>query len=325
VELLNKTEDNGATGTTLGMDDTFARTISGTENALADFDVTDFDTAPEGTNLVQYFSAGKNVSINGFAQIQDGAFRPNVYWGSGTGTRGGSDNGGRVHAADILAHVDDGAGNITYKYFLKADQIAAALLGYNLTGQFWDNGFGALRNGTVTSPGTLVTGTAADCFRNFMRYVLDIDAMVVYDANLNGLYNTGDAVLFSLVDDSSYMKQKVWNEALDSNVDTPFAGRYFSGNTIFLYSNGTVQTYFDPGTGIFFGSYVATANNEYFMTILAGQNNPARGIELQGLDIGNYVTDGPPPHVVIPEPSTILLIIGSGLALGAGILRKRVR
>jgi hypothetical protein len=150
-----------------------------------------------------------------------------------------------------------------------------------------------------------------DEINNFLRYVMDIDALVIQDVNGDGVYDEEeDYILFSLVDDGRFTKMPYWGlygyDPVDVK-DTPFADEYFSGETIFLYHNCEVTTYFDPATGIFFGESIGTTGGY----TLWGTPNDI--YDLNALDIG-----------LVPEPTTTILIIGAGLALGAGIMRRRL-
>jgi len=160
--------------------------------------------------------------------------------------------------------------------------------------------------------GTPVAGY--DALNNFMRYVFDIDAVVVEDVDGDGEFDVGDDyVLFSVVDDGLYSQYNVWGTNAGDD-DAFFAGQYFDGDTIFMYDGTSVTTYFDAAAGIFFGQSISTATG--FGT---GQTLWAMGdlvYDLDALDIG-----------ILPEPSTIFLMIGSasGLAVLAGIMRRRMR
>jgi len=154
-----------------------------------------------------------------------------------------------------------------------------------------------------------------DKLNNFLRYVMDIDALVVEDKDADGTFDAGDDyILFSLTDDGTWSKFKDWGTSDLFGINTSFDGEYYDGNTVFLYDGTSVTTWFAPhnavsGTAIFFGEEVSTT----VATLMAG----AFDFDLDTLDIGG----------VIPEPSTILLMLGSasGLAFAAGTLRKRVR
>ena len=147
-----------------------------------------------------------------------------------------------------------------------------------------------------------------DTLEYFMQWVFDIDALVIEDANNNGVFDVGsDYIMFSVLDDGTWGDVVNWTNIIADGTDvTNFDGEYFDGNTVFLYDGNTVQTWFDPGSSMFFGQYVSTIP----ATLLAGM-------------MGDYDLDA--LDITIPEPSTIILIIGSCLAVGAGILRKKMR
>jgi hypothetical protein len=154
---------------------------------------------------------------------------------------------------------------------------------------------------------TAVAGHEA--INNFLRYVMDIDALVIQDVNGNGVYDEEeDYILFSLVDDGLFTKMLPWGAAqTGTGTDTPFEGEYFDGDVIFLYHNCEVTTYFDPNTGIFFGEAIGTTPGFTLWSI--------PGLyDMNALDIG-----------LVPEPTTMILVIGAGLALGAGVLRRKLR
>ncbi|MFH1549118.1 MAG: PEP-CTERM sorting domain-containing protein [Planctomycetota bacterium] len=148
-----------------------------------------------------------------------------------------------------------------------------------------------------------------------MKYVFDIDALVIEDVDDDGVFDIGDDyVLFSVVDDGLYSLYQQWGTTINDDVDAFFGGQYFDGDTIFLYDGTSVTTYFDAASGIFFGSPISTATG-----FPAGQTLWAMGdlvYDLDALDIG-----------ILPEPSTIFLMIGSasGLAVLAGVMRRRLR
>ncbi|RKY28109.1 MAG: hypothetical protein DRP79_02565, partial [Planctomycetota bacterium] len=121
-----------------------------------------------------------------------------------------------------------------------------------------------------------------------------------------------DYILFSLVDDGRFYRMPQWGEyytSIEEAASTYFDGEYFSGETIFLYHNCEVTTWFDPATGIFFGESIGTTAG----ATLWGSIGLTDIYDLNALDIG-----------LVPEPTTIILIIGAGLALGAGILRRKM-
>ncbi len=147
-----------------------------------------------------------------------------------------------------------------------------------------------------------------EALNDFMRYVFDIDAVVVQDINGNGHFDEGvDYILFSVRDDGLFTKMLGWdNQATGIIYDTPYEGQFFDGDTIFLYDGLNVITYFDPGNGVFFGENITPLPTFWSGALGA--------YELDGLDIG-----------VGPEPGSILLIVGAGFGLVAGLIRKKVR
>ena len=260
----------------------------------------------------------------------------------------------RFHEADVLTSLTDD----TEIYFEHAWEIAGTMLGKKFweSGYVWSNELGAVATrsyatglyqllGNIYLPTMINTGggvwdfpgavnptakstwgfldvatdTAVagyDDINYFIKYVMDIDALVVEDVDGDGRFDEGeDYILFSLVDDSMYTGMTPWWGGAGTVDTSGLAGQYFSGETVFLYDGDTVQTWFDPWNGtraIFFGQSVTTNPG----TLLGG----AFGwYELNSLDIGLTTT------CVIPEPATIMLIVGAGIALGAGILRRKVR
>jgi hypothetical protein len=157
-----------------------------------------------------------------------------------------------------------------------------------------------------------------DELNNFMRYVFDIDALVVEDVDGDGEFDEGDDyVLFSVVDDSLFTMYAEWGSqygALDKN----FSGEYFDGDTIFLYDGTSVTVFFDAEAGIFFGNAISTATGYGSAATLWAMYD---AYDLDALDI-SIIDIG-----IIPEPSTIFLMIGSasGLAVVAGFMRRKLR
>ena len=161
--------------------------------------------------------------------------------------------------------------------------------------------------------GTPVAGY--DALNNFMRYVFDIDALVVEDVDGDGEFDVGDDyVLFSVVDDGLYSQYHPWDtNQYAHDIDAFFQGQYFDGDTIFLYDGTSVTTFFDAATGVFFGHSISTATGYGSAVTLWAMYDI---YDLDALDIG-----------ILPEPSTIFLMIGSasGLAVVAGIMRRKLR
>ena len=259
------------------------------------------------------------------------------YWNAGQA---------HFHEADVLAQTT-GSSKV---YFEHAWKIAGTMLGKKFweSGYIWSNELGAVvtrdyttelhsLSGSIYLPGMINTGggvwdfpgavlptsqstwgfldiatdTAVAGYGDvnyFIKYVMDIDALVVEDVDGDGRFDEGeDYILFSLVDNDIYTSMQQWS-GVGASVQVA-AGGYFSGETIFLYDGDTVQTWFDPWDGaraIFFGQSITTNPG----TLLGG----AYGwYELNALDI------------TVPEPATMILIIGAGIALGAGILRRKLR
>ncbi|MFH1549636.1 MAG: hypothetical protein ABIH04_03665 [Planctomycetota bacterium] len=159
--------------------------------------------------------------------------------------------------------------------------------------------------------GTPVAGY--DALNNFMKFVFDIDALVVEDVDDDGEFDVGDDyVLFSVVDDGLYNMYNVWGTDIGDD-DAFFAGQYFDGDTIFMYDGTSVTTFFDAEAGIFFGQSIDTATGYGTGQTLWSMYNI---YDLDALDIG-----------ILPEPSTIFLMIGSasGLAVVAGVMRRKMR
>ncbi|MFH1549861.1 MAG: PEP-CTERM sorting domain-containing protein, partial [Planctomycetota bacterium] len=158
-----------------------------------------------------------------------------------------------------------------------------------------------------------------EALNNFMRYAFDIDALVVEDVDGDGEFDVGDDyVLFSVVDDGLYSKYAAWGDTYgghEMNMD----GQYFDGDTIFLYDGTSVTTFFDAEAGIFFGNSISTATGYGSAVTLWAMGDLV--YDLDALDI-SIVDIG-----IIPEPSTIFLMIGSasGLAVVAGIMRRKLR
>ncbi|MFH1550822.1 MAG: PEP-CTERM sorting domain-containing protein [Planctomycetota bacterium] len=84
-------------------------------------------------------------------------------------------------------------------------------------------------------------------------------------------------------------------------------------DAIFLYDGTSVTTFFDAEAGIFFGNSISTATGYGVGSTLWSMYDI---YDLDALDIG-----------ILPEPSTIFLMIGSasGLAVVAGVMRRKLR
>jgi hypothetical protein len=321
--VKHMTTEGGTDANSMGLSNMGANGSS--YQVISDFSVTN---AAVDANKTQYLTSGKS----GAYQFGGGMLSSTtgyVSWGA-NGANRGSGQSGKASPGDVMLRQVDLSDPenplIKYNYFAKAWQIAGILLGYDwtATNTKWDNATGNVVNATTNAK---VTGDGADTVRNFLRYVMAIQGLVVYDAVDNGAsYSSStDAILFSLVGDNYYTKGMMWGDTGPEaiQVSTPFAGQYFRGDVVFLYQGTTITTYFDPQNDIFFGQHISTGDTRYYNTIW---NNQKGLYHLGGLDI-SYALDGdiPPGPVPIPEPSTIILIIGSALALGAGIIRKRVR
>jgi hypothetical protein len=147
-----------------------------------------------------------------------------------------------------------------------------------------------------------------DDLNDFLRYVMDIDALVVQDINGDGVYDEeADYILFSLVDDGLFTKMLPWGALSGAALDTLYDGVYFDGDFIFLYHNGVVVPYFDPSTGIFFGESIGTTPGSTLWGSVGVY-------DLNAMDIG-----------LVPEPTTMILIVGAALAASAGIVRRKLR
>jgi len=157
-----------------------------------------------------------------------------------------------------------------------------------------------------------------EALNSFMRYAFDIDALVVEDVDGDGEFDVGnDYVLFSVVDDGLYSKYAAWGDTYGTH-DMNMDGQYFDGDTIFLYDGTSVTTFFDAATGIFFGQSISTATGYGSAVTLWAMGDLV--YDLDALDIS--FESG-----IIPEPSTIFLMIGSasGLAVVAGVMRRKLR
>jgi hypothetical protein len=285
-----------AGGDSLGVNDD-ARLTDTREFNLGDFSVRDYPADPDE---MTYLSVGKYVTIDFGGLVT--AFRPGVPW-----TAGGSAYQGYAHEADILTRYVDGDGYTHYGYFVKAYTLAGLLVGDT----FWDSGLKWNTWKGYVSTSTASTATEASghsAIRNFLRYVMDIDSLVVQDLDGDGVFDASeDAVLFSLVDDKYIDKMASYDGAWTAAAD--FTGQYFNGDTVFLYKGGTVTTYLDAGAGIFMGESISTSN-----ATIWGYRDGA--FDIDGLDI---------TYSVVPEPTTSILAAGAMLAIGAGVLRKKMR
>ncbi len=199
-------------------------------------------------------------------------------------------------------------GFVAEAIFVDSWRLAGEMLGL----EFWDSGYVWDVPDMRVEDGSDGAVAGYDALNTFMRYVFDIDALVVEDVDDDGEFDVGDDyVLFSVVDDGLYNKYQQWGTNINDDVDAFFAGEYFDGDTIFLYDGTSVTTFFDAGAGIFFG---ATSSEGDTAALWGGDAY----YDLDALDIGIGI---------IPEPSAIFLMIGSasGLAAVAGIMRRKLR
>jgi hypothetical protein len=284
------------------------RSQRGNELALADFTVQ--EGVPDGDARI-YFSAGRYATY-----IFGGGYygqRAGVAWKSIVAPLyAGSDYNGNAHAADILT----AAGLVndpSYGIFEYAWKIAGTMLG----DKFWLPANGSLvwnnLNGYVAASTAAGAPEAAGhlAMKNFMRFIFDIVACKVEDVNGNGKFDADyDKVLFSIANDKFYTAMTQWkgNEGWYSNYAVLTGQFGFDSDAIYLYQDSSVTTYMDRGTNLFFGVYQTTGN-----------------ATIWGEKYGEYDITGFDIATIIPEPSTMILIIGTSLALGAGILRRRIR
>ncbi len=179
------------------------------------------------------------------------------------------------------------------------------LAGYMLGDTFWNSGYVWDSVDGRVEDGAGVAQAGYYEVNNFMRYVFDIDALVVDDADGDGEFDYGDDyVLFSVVDDGLYDKYEEWGGGGD--IDTPFGGEFFDGDTIFLYDGSSVTTYFDAEAGIFFGNSISTS----FGSTLWSWGSDV--YDLDALDIA-----------IAPEPGTLLLLAPALLGFAGVVLKRR--
>jgi hypothetical protein len=296
---------NPPTGNSLGNTDIVGgqgRLQRGNEFVLSDYDFT--VGAPDPTGLV-YFSAGRYaLAGSGAFDLNQQVFRPNATWAPGC-----SDYLGRAHAGDVLTQYVD-TDSITHRgVFEAAYKIAGTMVG----DQFWTGGLVWNTYGGFVSTSTASNATEAaghEVVREFLRYVFDIDALKVQDVNGNGVFDQdgGDAILFSVVDPKYFKYYYSWDNQYRQTA-SPFAGQYFTGDTIFLYQAGSVTTIMDRGTSIFFGTTISTSN-----ATIWGEK-----FGLYDITAFDIVTT-----TIVPEPVTIIMI-GAGLVSVAGVVRRRLR
>jgi hypothetical protein len=309
---------------TLGMPDLLVdnngivqgRLQRGNELALADFTIRQ-DAADPDARI--YFSGGRY----GAYRFGGGYYgwRPGVVWAGGLGPTlyAGSDFGGRANAGDILTAATLFS-SPSFGIFEYAWKIAGTMLG----DKFWLPANGSLVWNNAN--GYVAATTAANApevaghsqMRNFMRYIFDITAMKVEDVDGDGKFDSadGDKVLFTLQSDRFYVAGITqWGNITGWFSDVMvLQGQFFPGglgDAIYLYQDESVTTYMDRGEAqLFFGAPISTGNATIWGEKFGEYN-------ITGFDILDYG--------IVPEPSTMILIIGAGLALGAGILRKRMR
>jgi hypothetical protein len=275
----------------------------GNNLALNDFVLT---TAAPAADTRLYFSAQGNYTYIFGNSTTFQYNRPGVAWkgGSGTTAYAGSDFNGNAHAADILtANYDSGSFGI-FEYAWK-------LAGYMLGDQFWTSGLVWNNQMGYVSTSTAVGAAEAAghlAVKNFMNYCFDIASIKVDDVNGDGKFDAAtDKVLFSIGDFATREKVAYFNATWFSPVDGLKTAFGFSPDALYLYDANGVSTYMDASSGLFFGENQTTGN----ATVWGGKYG---AYSITGFDLSTY----------IPEPSTMILIIGTGLALGAGILRKRM-
>jgi hypothetical protein len=104
-----------------------------------------------------------------------------------------------------------------------------------------------------------------------------------------------------------------------------FTNQYFNGDTIFLYTGGTVSTIMDRGSNIFFGAPIDTAVDRWWnSTVWAGKYGD---YDITAFDL-TYDGTVPDPAIMplnpVPEPATIIMT-GAALAGVAGALRRKMR
>jgi len=284
----------------------------GNELALADFMLTTM--APDGDARI-YFSGGRY----GAYRFGGGYYgwRPGVVWTGGLGPTlyAGSDFGGRANAGDILTAATL-VSDVSFGVFEQAWKIAGTMLG----DKFWLPANGSLvwnnANGYVSTSTAAGAAESAGhlAMKNFMRFIFDITAMKVEDVNGDGKYNSStDKVLFTLQSDRFYIAGITqWGNVTGWFSDVQvLRGQFFPGglgDAIYLYQGDSVTTYMDRDSNMFFGLSQNTTN-----------------VSIWGERYGDYNITGFDLTTFIPEPTTMILMIGMGLALGAGILRKRMR
>jgi len=308
-----------------------------TDIALADFKLTDYYPAEDARI---YFS---NARTTATYDLQFGGFAdwtmPTDAWRFGVGAAAykGSGYQGQLHPADIATETIDDA---SMGVFESAWKIAGTMLG----DKFWDEtvtigtltyklgwnttfGYVTTVTGTVYGTGEY-TVTTHSAVKNFLRYVMDIRAMVVQDVDGDGKFDAidGDKVMFVLEDSAKVDDASPYGGYKVSGPDywTPWKAKarfwdpvtgdtsYFNGGlgeAIYIYDGDTVTTYMDASSNLFFGLNQSTTTTD---TIWGGRIGV---YDITGFDLTTY----------IPEPSTMILIIGTGLALGAGILRRKLR
>ncbi|GAG66692.1 unnamed protein product, partial [marine sediment metagenome] len=130
-------------------------------------------------------------------------------------------------------------GMLTTGIFVDSWRLAGEMLGLEFWNDdpdyWWDPDDGRIEDETNSA----VAGY--DALNEFMRYVFDIDALVVEDADGDTVFDNGDDyVLFSVVDDGLYTKYESWGTTSGGDLDTPFGGEFFDGDTIFLYDGTSV-------------------------------------------------------------------------------------
>ena len=333
-DLLFKygTVDNPPAGTSLGIspETKYLNGLTREKNIMAyDYIPVSPPPAPGNEDTRFYYSGAKKGEFAGgnMTQVGPAGFnRSSFAWlnasTDGSGIRPYASYAACVHEADIISQAItewDAWGTTKYgapDMFEVAWRLAAFMLrdqkGYNpdndgngigdmddilLGNLFWNqNGTNFDANGgqVVDGTGTAVPGLTY--YNEFMREVFDINALIVQDVGIDGEFNVGeDYIIFSVVDDDTYDLAYEWDSSpvSASQPSINHAGQYFDGNQVFLYD----------GTGI-----------SLLDTIITDPDHiGTRSDQIDALDIS-----------MIPEPGTIMMVIGGALALAGGIIRKRL-
>lgn len=203
------------------------------------------------------------------------------------------------HEADVLSYEISGFDGYSYSYsnatiFEHAWKTAAMMLrdlkAYNPGGAM-----DALLAGTLvwdTTDGQVEDLVGNDqgltFYDDFMRYVFDISALIVQDVNFDGELGAGDdSFIFAVFDDGRFHHSQDWGGNPNDFIATDFDGDYFQGNVVYMCDGATV-------------SVIGTIDDTE---------------QIDALDLAG---------ATIPEPGTIMMVIGGALALAGGIIRKRL-